>query len=84
MKYINIILLMSFALLSACGGGGEGGANSPPTIEGQPASFARAGDTYSFTPVASDIDGNQLTFSISNPPDWVFFDEGSGTLSGFR
>ena len=82
MKCLYAIILTNIFLLSACGGGGSS-SNNPPGIEGQPASFTRAGDTYSFTPVASDIDGNQLTFSVSNPPDWAFFDEGSGTLSGF-
>jgi hypothetical protein len=37
---------------------------------------------YSFTPVASDPDGDNLTFSIENQPVWATFDESNGELSG--
>jgi hypothetical protein len=40
----------------------------------------RACDT--FTPTASDADGDTLVFSISNQPPWADFDTASGTLSG--
>ncbi len=38
---------------------------------------------YSFTPTASDVDdGDVLTFSILNKPEWAAFDSTTGTLSG--
>ena len=40
------------------------------------------GDQYSFQPTASDADGDALTFSISNKPDWATFSTSTGRLSG--
>ena len=56
--------------------------NTPPTISGVPASKVTVGDMYSFTPNATDADGDRLTFSIDNKPGWASFDSGSGKLSG--
>lgn len=56
--------------------------NNPPTISGTPSTTATAGSTYSFTPIASDPDGNTLTFSITNKPSWASFNTSSGALSG--
>ncbi len=47
--------------------------NHPPTISGQPPTSVRVGSTYSFTPTASDPDGDNLTFSVSNRPAWLTF-----------
>lgn len=77
-------------LLCACGGGGGGGGgtpppsttNIPPEIGGTSANYVRSGDTYSFTPDATDADGNALTFNITNKPYWAQFDMGTGELSG--
>ena len=57
-------------------------SNTPPTISGTPAATVIAGTAYSFTPTAADADGDTLTFSISNQPDWADFDPTTGTLSG--
>lgn len=56
--------------------------NDPPTIEGTPSTIASVGLNYSFTPVAADVDGDVLTFSITNLPSWATFDTTTGTLSG--
>jgi hypothetical protein len=56
--------------------------NRRPAISGQPAATVQAGDRYEFTPVASDLDNDPLTFSISAKPDWATFDSGTGSLSG--
>jgi len=56
--------------------------NTPPGISGSPASSVEAGQPYSFTPTASDSDGDTLTFSIVNRPVWADFDTATGTLSG--
>ena len=42
----------------------------------------RAGTAYTFTPAASDPDGDKLTFSVSNRPSWLSFSSSTGTLSG--
>jgi hypothetical protein len=57
-------------------------ANSAPTISGQPLTALRVGESYSFTPTASDADGDTLTFSISNRPAWLTFNTATGQLSG--
>lgn len=56
--------------------------NSPPVISGSPQNAVTTGDSYSFTPTASDPDGDKLTFSVTNKPSWATFDTATGTLSG--
>jgi hypothetical protein len=56
--------------------------NSSPVITGKPKIIARQGALYSFEPVASDVDGDVLNFSIAGRPPWADFDEGNGALSG--
>ncbi len=57
-------------------------ANSPPQISGTPSPMVNVEQSYSFTPTASDPDGDTLTFSIQNMPPWAQFDAASGALSG--
>lgn len=57
-------------------------ANRAPTISGTPTTSISAGGSYAFTPVASDPDGNALTFSIANKPAWASFNTANGRLSG--
>lgn len=57
-------------------------ANRPPTISGTPPTSVTAGTAYSFRPVASDPDGNTLTYSIQNRPSWATFSTTTGQLSG--
>ena len=56
--------------------------NNAPTISGNPMTAIDIGSTYSFTPSASDPDGDKLTFSVKNQPSWADFDTTTGTLSG--
>jgi hypothetical protein len=56
--------------------------NSPPTISGSPATTGQATKAYTFTPNASDADGDTLTFSISGKPSWASFSASTGRLSG--
>jgi len=56
--------------------------NSAPTISGTPAKAVTEGSQYTFTPGASDPDGDSLSFSITNKPAWAAFDTGTGRLSG--
>ena len=57
-------------------------ANRTPTILGAPAATATAGQPYSFVPMASDPDGQRLSFSISGKPSWAVFDSTTGALTG--
>ena len=53
-----------------------------PLIVGAPPGEVQVGSNYSFTPQATDSDGDSLTFSIENPPAWASFDTTTGTLTG--
>jgi hypothetical protein len=92
------ILALSTAMLAACGGDEGDAAsasaspppsappasasNQAPTISGAPTAMVMAGNAYSFTPNASDTDGNPLTFSVTNLPGWATFDSSTGRLTG--
>lgn len=56
--------------------------NTAPTISGSPAGSVTTGQSYAFTPTASDAEGNTLTFSIANRPGWASFSASTGQLSG--
>ncbi|MEX0708005.1 MAG: putative Ig domain-containing protein [Woeseia sp.] len=59
-----------------------GVSNAPPEIGGTPPTSVLAGSAYSFTPTASDADGDTLVFSINNAPSWASFASATGRLSG--
>ncbi len=75
--------VIAIALL-ACGSvAAASAANTQrPVISGTPATTAKVGQKYSFTPTASDPDGNTVTFGIRNQPSWATFNRSTGTLSG--
>jgi hypothetical protein len=87
-------MLLIATVLTACGGGGNISestpistdppppANSAPVITGSPILRTVQDQAYTFTPTASDADGDTLVFSISNQPAWADFDTAAGTLSG--
>ncbi|MES9892347.1 MAG: putative Ig domain-containing protein [Candidatus Thiodiazotropha sp.] len=56
--------------------------NQAPVITGNPANSVNAGESYSFTPSATDSDNDNLTFSVTNLPAWAQFNDQTGTLSG--
>ncbi len=56
--------------------------NRPPTISGSPATSIVVGTPYTFTPTASDPDGQPITFSILRRPSWAAFDAATGRLQG--
>jgi len=57
-------------------------SNSAPTISGSPPAAVVAGQSYTFTPSASDPDGDALSFAIVNRPPWASFSASTGRLSG--
>ena len=62
--------------------GGATVVNTAPTLSGMPTAIAQLDQAYTFTPTASDADGNPLSFSIVNRPSWATFDTVTGKLSG--
>lgn len=59
-----------------------GSTNRAPSISGTATTSATVGASYSFTPTATDPDGNVLAFSISNKPAWATFNTSTGALAG--
>ena len=89
MKKLSVAFL-TLVLVSACGGGsggsssgGAGGGNSAPLITSGNAYSVAEGETSIGTVVATDTDGDSLTFSISGGPDasTVSIGSTSGALS---
>jgi hypothetical protein len=91
-KYWAILLIVGTVALGGCLSDDESSgidstpippdANRAPIISGNPTGSVRIGDAYSFTPTASDPDGDQIGFSVDNQPSWASFDALTGTLSG--
>ena len=86
-----VSLLLLGVFVSACGGGGSGSLDEGPgatvvtgvpTISGTPRGAVLYSDAYAFAPVASDPDGDALSFQVENRPPWTDFDPLTGTLSG--
>ena len=81
----SVVSLPAFAITVATSppveDGDEGGSTAP-AISGEPNRFVVAGTTYAFQPVASDPEGDALSWSIVNKPAWATFDPATGRLEG--
>lgn len=87
--FVLVTLLSATVSLSGCLTGSEEdegsqgpSGNSAPTISGSPRTSIVVGESYAFTPSASDPDGDSLTFSVENLPRWASFDNSDGSISG--
>jgi len=90
----RVIFLGWAAVLVGCGDGAgdSGGAplppipapptNRPPDISGIPEASVRSDEAYDFRPIATDPDGDPLSFTIQGRPPWANFDAATGRLSG--
>jgi hypothetical protein len=56
--------------------------NFAPTIQGSPPTALSVGQDYSFTPTASDANGDRLSFGVGGKPRWASFDRRTGRLYG--
>jgi len=56
--------------------------NNAPVLSGSPRRNLTVGDAYIFRPVASDINGDTLAFTIINQPAWATFNRSTGRLYG--
>jgi hypothetical protein len=74
--------LRAFALVAAIAVSSTFAYAAAPRISGTPATSVIVGQNYSFTPTASDADGNKLTFSVANKPGWASFSSSTGRLWG--
>jgi hypothetical protein len=81
------LTLASVLALAGCKSGGSPDAegatsNNAPVISGTPPASISVGQNYSFTPNATDADGDSLTFSIQGKPGWAIFAADTGALTG--
>lgn len=93
-KHLPVVLMVT--LLGACSwdepsvktstlqrtGNSAPTANKAPVISGTPPTLVQADAAYSFTPTASDPDGDALTFTVANKPSWATFNAQNGALTG--
>jgi hypothetical protein len=56
--------------------------NKAPSIAGTPLTQVQSGQAYSFSPAASDPNGDPITFAIANKPAWASFNTATGALTG--
>ena len=56
--------------------------NDAPTISGTAGTTILEDTAYSFTPSATDVDGDTLTYTIQNRPSWSSFSSSTGSLTG--
>jgi len=56
--------------------------NVAPTISGIAPTTIETSATYSFMPTVNDEDGDELSFTISNSPQWAQFNTETGLLEG--
>jgi hypothetical protein len=92
----HLLLVLVVSLLGACSWGNEAAktsasqptgnsaptVNKAPVISGTPPTAVQVQVAYSFTPTASDPDGDALTFTIANKPAWATFNTQTGALTG--
>lgn len=89
----GLFALAFTGILAACGGGGSSpqaassgtnssGGNGAPSIQGKAVTDALANQSYSFAPSAADPNGDPLTFTATNLPEWATIDPKTGTISG--
>jgi hypothetical protein len=67
---------------NSIGNGNPIAGNLAPTISGSPPPNILEGESYEFTPNASDPDGDTLEFTINRKPAWATFDRATGRLTG--
>lgn len=56
--------------------------NRAPILSGSPVTSIAPGAAYSFTPSATDPDGDALAWSVSGLPAWLSFNASTRTISG--
>lgn len=56
--------------------------NDAPVMTGSPERAVLVNDMYVFEPQAEDPDGDPLTFTVRNKPEWAYFEWVSGRLYG--
>ncbi len=56
--------------------------NRPPSITGEAKQSVSLYNTYTFSPIGTDVDNDTLMYGIENKPAWAEFNTSTGVLSG--
>lgn len=84
----KLALVPAITLVLACSGGGSsspdltGPQNSPPVFTLTPLTTADHNRPYEYSIVVSDPDGDAVTITVDQKPDWMAFDSNALVLSG--
>ncbi len=57
-------------------------ANNPPTITSSPVTSVNENSAYSYDVDAIDLDGDNLTYSLTTAPSWLSINSSTGVISG--
>ena len=79
-SFRGVVLL---SLLALTGLASAQTTNIAPTISGTPKTQVTVRNAWEFSPTASDADGDTLTFSIANKPEWAAFNATTGHIRGW-
>jgi hypothetical protein len=85
-SFRSVVLTLVAATLVVLAPTAEAGrrktSNAAPVISGTPVTTVVVNTAYSFTPTATDANGDRLTFAIRNKPSWAVFSSVTGALTG--
>lgn len=79
--FLALVAATAWCSASLAGNSGSRG-HDQVTISGSPTTSVTAGQSYSFTPSATDSASRALAFAIANMPSWASFSPSTGQLSG--
>ena len=89
LRFRGALIVALGSMLAACGGEEETqhadtSGNHAPIITGSPPAEVEEDAAYSFSPSATDADGDPLIFGIDAKPGWATFDTATGRSPGSR
>jgi hypothetical protein len=76
------VAALAATLLLACGGGSDSSEEQQLSISGTPPTTAQVGRPWSFEPVIYDPEGEVLTVTVLNKPDWITLLPSKGLMYG--
>jgi len=79
---LGITIFMALASASCAKDDDSMGANRPPLLNFAPTAIAKANEPFTFDIDVEDADGDELTITVSDLPNWLIFDRAQNLLSG--
>ncbi len=79
---LGLTLFMAFASASCAKDDDNMGVNRPPLLNFSTTALAKAEEPFTFDIDVEDADGDKLTITVNDLPDWLSFDESQQQLNG--